>query len=160
MPQPNRLMFAALVLVSGCGTGSGDVSGTVSFKGEKVPTGMISFILGSQISHGEIHNGMYHVSGVPLGEAAITIVRLDPSQPDPYEALNKVRRQMIERKVADPKEIDAGIVTDTAQLDALQKKRHLLPLAYSRTATSGLRFTVAAGSNSFDIELKENPKAK
>lgn len=153
-----RYYLLWLLLATGCGPRSGDVSGTVTFNGEKVPSGTVSFISEGKLFPAEIQDGLYQVSGVSPGQAIITVVRLDANQLDPYEALNRVRKQMLEKSGTDPIEIDPKVVTDTLQLEALQKKRHLLPLVYSTEATSDLRFTVASGPNTFNIELHEGPK--
>ena len=101
-----------------------------------------------------------NLRGVPVGEAKITVVRLDPAQPDPYEAVHQARRQLAESKDADPKKITSGVVTDPVKLLELQKRRHLLPFSYSSPETTDLRFSVVPGANSFDIELFDRPKAK
>jgi hypothetical protein len=149
-----------LALVSGCGTRVATVSGTVNYRGEKVPSGTITFISGSTLCQAEIQNGRYEVESVPPGEAVITVVRLDPDQPDPYEALNKVRKQMLEKNVADPKQIDPHVVTDPVQLEAMWQKRHLLPFSYSSPGTTDLRFTVTPGVNTFHIDLHDHPPSK
>jgi hypothetical protein len=151
------LWVALLALAAGCGPSTGTISGTVTFKGEPVPSGTVSFLSAGKIAEGEIHDGLYEVARVPVGDARITVVRLDPKRPDPYEALNRARQRMIETGATDLKTIDPNIVTDAVQLDALQKQRHLLPFAYSRPEKSGLRFTVVAGPHTFDIPLSEKP---
>jgi hypothetical protein len=150
----------SLILASGCAPGTGSVSGTVTYKGERVPSGTVSFLSGGKVLEAEIRDGAYEISGLPLGESRIAVVRLDPDQPDPAEALHGARQRMAEGKVADPKQIDPGVVTDPLQQNALQKKRHLLPLAYSSPETSGLRLKVMPGANTFDIQLLDQPKAR
>jgi hypothetical protein len=143
-----------LMLVAGCGATEGSLSGTVMIDGAKVPSGTVSFVSAGKVCQAEIRDGRYVVEGVPVGPAIVTVVRLDPNQPDPYDALNKVRKEMTERKVTDPKQIDPKVVTDAAELDSLAKKRYLLPLAYAAPQTSSLHFQVAAGVNTYDIELR------
>ena len=149
-----------LLVVSGCGPSTGAISGTVTFKGAEVPSGTVSFFADGKLYETEIDNGVYRISGVPPGAAKIAVLRLDPNQPDPYVALNKARTEMLARKAAHPREIDPSVVTDPAQLEFLQRKRHLLPFVYSSPNTSGLRFIVAAGANVFDIKLQDRPNAK
>ena len=38
-----------MILTTGCGADTGSVSGTVTFKGDKVPSGTISFIVGDRL---------------------------------------------------------------------------------------------------------------
>jgi hypothetical protein len=145
---------AILMLVAGCGATTGSVSGTVTMDGVKVPSGTVSFVSPGKVCQAEIRDGRYEVEGVPVGPAVVTVVRLDPNQPDPYDALNKVRKEMTARKVADPKQIDPKVVTDAAELDAHAKKRHLLPLSYTAPQTSDLQFAVVGGANTYDIRLR------
>jgi hypothetical protein len=156
-----RLFWLPLLAVAaGCGPATGSISGTVTFKGEPVPSGTVSFLANAKVVEGQIQDGHYEVAGVPVGEARITVARLDPKRPDPYDALNRARQRMLETRAADLKSIDPSVVTDPVQLDLLQKQRHLLPFAYSRPESSGLRFTVAAGPNNCDLPLsdKSNPR--
>lgn len=154
------LCLLCLVLASGCGSGAGSISGTVTFKATKVPSGTVTFFAGGKVFEAAIENGVYHIDGIPPGEAKVAVIRLDPKQPDPYDALNKARTQMIEKKAAHPRDIDPTVATDPAQLELLQRKRFLLPFVYASPSTSNLRVTVAAGANTFDITLQDQPKAK
>ena len=132
----------------------------MTFKDAEVQSGTVSFFADGKLYETEIANGVYKITGVPAGEAKIAVIRLDPNQPDPYDALNKARTQMLARKAGHPREIDPTVVTDPAQLDFLQRERHLLPFVYSAPNTSDLRFTVAAGANTFDIQLQDWPNSK
>jgi hypothetical protein len=149
-----RRLLVLLLLVVGCGPHTGTVSGSVTFNGATVSDGTVSFITAGKVFSTEIRDGKYEVAGVPPGPAKVTVVRLDANQPDPYEALNKVRKEMVLKKVADPKQIDPKIVTDPAQLEALARKQHLLPLSYASAATTDLQLEVIAGPNTYPIELK------
>jgi hypothetical protein len=155
--------FSCLVwifLVCGCGPSTGTISGTVTFKDAEVPSGTVSFFTGGKLFETEIDHGVYRISGIPPGEARIAVIRLDPNQPDPNDALNKARTQMLERKAAHPKDIDPAVVTDPVQLELLQQKRHLLPFIYSSPNTSELRFTVEPGANTFNIQLQDRPNSR
>jgi hypothetical protein len=149
-----------LFLVSGCGPSTGTVSGTVTFKNAMVLSGTVSVFAGGKVFEAEIQDGTYKISRIPPGNVKIAVIRMDPKLPDPYDALNKARAQMIERKAANPRQIDPAVVTDPMQLELLQRKRHLLPFVYSSPNTSDLRFTVSAGANTFDLNLQDRPKSK
>lgn len=145
-------------MLAGCGARTGTLSGTVRYQGDKVASGTVAFVVAGKSYRGEIKDGAYTVAGVPPGEARVTVVRIDPSQPDPYEALTKARKQMLAKKLDDPRDVDAAVVTDTTKLEAQRKKRHLLPYRYSSADRTDLRFTVAAGAHRFDIELQPDPE--
>jgi hypothetical protein len=148
-----------LCLAGGCGPSAGTLSGTVTFKDAKVPSGRVSFFADGKLYETKIDGGAYQIRDIPPGEAKVAVIRLDPNQPDPYDALNKARTQMLEGKGAHPREIDPTVVTDPVQLELLQRKRHLLPFVYSSPNTSDLRFTVEAGANTFDIKLQDRPNS-
>jgi hypothetical protein len=158
-PTPSACLLW-LFLVSGCGPSTGAISGTVTFNDAEVPSGTVSFFVDGKPYETEIADGAYQISDVPTGEAKIAVIRLDPNQPDPYDALNRARTLMLERKAAHPREIDPTVVTDPVQLEVMQRKRHLLPFVYSSPNTSDLRFRVAAGANTFDIKLQDRPNTK
>lgn len=147
--------LVCLVSLSGCGPRLADVHGTVTFKGERLSSGTVCFVVGDKVYERDIHEGAYQLTGISPGLAQVTVVRLDPSQPDPYVKLGQVRRHMIEKQSSDPKALDPDVVTDPLKLRALQKKQHLLPLAYATPATSDLRATIKPGANTFDIALQE-----
>jgi hypothetical protein len=149
-----------LLFAAGCGPGTAAVSGTVAFKGEPVPSGTVTFFSGGKQIDGQIQAGHYEAIGVPLGKARITVIRLDPRRPDPYESLNRARQRMLETKAADLKAVDPNVVTDPVQLDALQKQRHLLPFFYSTPETSTLRHTIVAGPNTLDLRLSDKPNPR
>ena len=154
--------FCLLLLLSvvGCKESTGRVSGTVVYQGQKIPTGTVTFLVGGKIVEAEIQDGVYEVRNVPLGEAKITVVRIDPNQPDPYEAVNKTRKQLAQATDAAANTSMPSVLTDPVKLQELQKKRHTLPLFYSSPETSDLRFLVGAGANTFNIQLLDRPASQ
>jgi hypothetical protein len=144
-----------LLLTTGCGPDRSTVSGTVTYQGTKVPDGTISFLTAGRVFEGEIRDGAYEIQGVPAGEAIVTVIRLDPKQPDPYDTLAKVRHHMAEKSVTDAKKIAPNVVVDPQQLAFLQKKRHMLPVAYSVPETSDLRCMVSGARCVCHIALHE-----
>src|SRR5689334_8955432 len=116
------LLFA---LLAGCGASTGTITGTVRYQGANVAAGTVAFVVAGKSYRGDLKDGAYRVAGVPPGEARVTVVRLDPAQPDPYEALTKARKEMLSKKLDDPRDVNPSVVTDTARLEAQRKKRHL-----------------------------------
>lgn len=148
-----RLFAAGLLAAMGCNAYTGSVSGTITYKGEKVASGTVSFLSQGRVVEADIHDGTYHVEGVPPGEAIVTVVRPDSGQPDPLLAATLARKQSAENKT---KKINVA-ECDPGRLALLQKKRQLLPDVYSSPQTSDLHFMVAAGANGYDIHLLEQP---
>ncbi len=152
------LYLVCFALVAGCGSRTANVAGTVTYKGEKLPTGTVSFVCAGKLAEGEIHDGRYEIHGLPAGEARVAVVRLDSKQPHPYAGLNSARKQTIDRQPA--KDIDPRILAEAAKVRELEKKQHLLPYAYSSPDTSKLRFTVSPGNNRFDIVLHDDADSR
>ena len=151
------MWFIGLLAACGCNPDTGSISGTVMYKGKEVPSGTVSFFTQGKVFETDIQEGNYQIKAVPLGEARIIVIRLDPALPDPREPLNQARKRSADNQIS---QMDPAIVSDPIRLEALQKKRHLLPVIYSSPNTSDLRYTVIAGTNTFDIQLQEIPSFK
>jgi hypothetical protein len=71
------LLGLSLLLAVGCGGsgGKGTVSGTVSYRGQPLPTGNIAFFdsKGQPLTAATIHDGKYTVNDLPPGPVKITI---------------------------------------------------------------------------------------
>lgn len=141
--------------VCGCDSGTGSISGTITYNGQEVPSGTVSFFAQGKVIETEIQDGRYQINRVPLGEARITVVHLDPAQPDPRDSLNQARKQSAD---GNTKRIAPSVVSDPIRLEAFQKKRHLLPYHYASLDTTDLRCQVLAGATKFDIRLVDQPK--
>jgi hypothetical protein len=172
MPLKRRLLLHALLVflllpALGCGRGKSSVSGTVTLDGKPLYTGTIVFIPeGAPAVSGEIKEGQYAVTGVPKGEAAVTV--------DDKEA--KLRADQAKRQVSAapregtlagkappganmPPEARAELEKQQQQMaDAAKQNRELaehfrpVPDKYGDPKESGLKFQVGSGST-YDISL-------
>lgn len=156
LKQARGLWLIGLLIVLGCESGTGSVTGIVRYRGEKVPSGTISFLSQGKVAEAEIKEGRYRVKGVPVGEARITVVRLDPTQPDPLETVKNARKQESEIKTCN----GPAPLPTPSQVEALQLKRHLLPSQYASLETTDLNCTVTSGENSCDITLHDRTPPK
>jgi len=80
-----RLVPAALLLLTGCGGGRGDITGVVTYKGEPLPLGRITFLgeTGQQEAvSGYIIRGKYTIQGCPAGPVKVGIESLEPPNPE------------------------------------------------------------------------------
>ena len=154
--RSHGMWVIGLLAVCGCESGTGSISGTVMYKGQKVPSGTVSFSTQGKVFETDIQDGSYQIRGVPVGEARITVIRLDPEQPDPRDQVNQARKQSAENK---SNRIDPAVISDPIRLEVLQKKRHLLPYRYASLDTTDLRCQVLAGANTYDIKLLNQPKS-
>ena len=150
---PRLVLVALVALPLGCGGDPskpklGRVSGTVTYKGEPVTKGVVSFVPAGgpgvetgQPAAGEIgSDGSYELTtfdegdGAVLGEHVVLVqaVEMDPS-------------------------IEGGSmpIPDAQGRLNIKPPKHLVPEKYSKAETSPLRFTVAEGSNTYDIKLAD-----
>jgi hypothetical protein len=87
--------------------------------------------------------GKVTVNGKPLAEGTVTFVSLDQKAPKVATATLKDGAYMV-------KDVPAGKYAVAVS----SKTAGAVPAKFGTTDTSGLTFTVAAGANSYDIELK------
>lgn len=142
-PAGAILLACALTLTfSGCGAGTGDVSGKVTHKHKALVFGTV-MIVGSDglPRYGEItEEGTYWVAGVPCGQVHIAVNSPDPTTPLFSKDESKGPRTR-------PPE-------EAKRLAALKSKWFALPDKYGDPNTSALTLAVHRGLNTQDIDLK------
>ena len=132
------LLVLLVVALAGCSRPKGIVAGKVSYNGEAVPSGTVSFYgKDDEVSSAPIGpDGTYEATKVPLGEVKVTVTTPPPPDENAAERLKK-----------NPMVIDKGI-------DIKQQKVVSVPRKYNLPGTSGISLTVTQGSQPFDIALK------
>jgi hypothetical protein len=141
-----RTRVAALILLTvvGCGKGKGAVEGTVSYKGELIPWGRITFVCegGNKPARtSKIINGKYLVTDCPVGAARISVESF--AVPD-------------RGKQASGKDITKGFGPpsgDEIPPLELAGKHVKIPPEFSNPETSHLEYTIVPGKQSHDVEL-------
>jgi hypothetical protein len=130
--------FLLLLAAAGCGN-TGTVSGRVTYKGEPVPGGVITFYgANGRTDSGRIEaDGRYAVYQAPLGEVKVTVVR---PKVGPPPRVFKGREP--------PRHPDAA-----GSAPAPSDKVMILPDRFKDPSTSGLTVTVKGGSQTTDIDL-------
>jgi hypothetical protein len=119
----------ALLLAAGCGRPMGDVSGTVTFRGEPLALGTIAFInLDGSVAQGNIEDGLYRIAKVPVGAAKITVS-------------------------AHPSPIPPNMLANVQAAPAYHKKFVPIPERYQDADQSGLTYTVVRGKQTHDVPL-------
>jgi hypothetical protein len=139
------ISLAALValLASGCG-GKGEVSGQVTFKGEPIPWGRITFL--SQEGNrpaisSSIRNGNYTIKGCPTGLVKISV-----------ESFKAVARDPRAGPQGMAKGFQAPQGTEEPPAEAIGKYL-AIPQKYGNAETSGLEYTVTRGQQEHSIPL-------
>jgi hypothetical protein len=180
------LLMAALVL-SGCGPNNGmnlgRVQGKVTYKGEPVKYGTVSFVPDSSkgtsgpIAMGNIKDdGSYILStsdagdGAVVGHHRISVVGLDPTPipgekatPTPEESpleVMKARAKGLHKSSATSKATGPKAVGDTFTDRGGRVYRYVIPMKLGMAEESGLEVDVSSGSNTVNIEISEDGKAR
>ena len=126
-----------LAIVSGCrptGPATGEVSGTVSYKGQPLPTGTVIFVgPDKRIARSLIKDGSYKIRDAPVGQVTIGVA----SHPFVPPALQRMQPGQPSPPVEGP---------DDPYLP--------LPLKYKDPEQSGQTYTVHEGQQTFNITLK------
>lgn len=130
------LTLLVSAFAGGCGSGGpsmGRVSGTVSYKGQPLPKGTISFIATDAVrpnATGDIQNGAYTLQtaepgdGAVVGEYKVAIIDVDP------EAANEEMPGM-----------------------PIEAPKSAIPAKYQNADRSGLTAKVESGGNTINFDL-------
>lgn len=139
-----------LLTFLGCGADDGlesryPVSGKVTYKGEKVKTGSVSFVPADvnsgRAAGGEIQDGYYSLTTLTPGDGAMS---------------GKYKVSIISENVDLSKafaEADGGALPEAAVAKA--RRKSLIPRKYGSVSTSDMTAEVKAERNSIDFDLKD-----
>lgn len=141
-----------IVLAIGCGDTTGlakryPVSGKVTYKGQPVEKGRISFIPATADANpatGQIENGQYTLTTLTPNDGAI---------PGKYKVT--VLAQEIDDSQMKAIAKGGQFHHDAAYAKAIKTAKAVVPSKYALAETSGLEREVAAQSNRFDIDLPD-----
>ncbi len=133
-------LFVAIVVgaVTGCGGQTGHISGTVSWDGQKLPSGRIVFLCDGgdkPVLMSSIHDGSYTVNEAPIGPARVAV--------ETFEITTTPVPGMISSPVPPDQEHDT-----VAEGEYMR-----IPARYKSPTTSGLIHDIVAGSQSRDFNL-------
>lgn len=150
MKRTSVFMFiaGAMVLAGGCAS-KATITGTVTYKGEPIPSGSITFTpeSGAPLVNAPIRDGKYTAEDVPMGNAKVSIMSMYMSgRPSPM--MDPGKRE----KMAPPK--DAPPEAQKAFERSTQFKKGLkIPEKYVDPQQSGLTYTVQRGPQTKDFNL-------
>jgi hypothetical protein len=145
---------AATVLLLGCGGGKGDITGEVTYKGEPISVGRITFL--SQVGNNEVKSahiirGKYTITGFPAGSVRISIESFEPPEKDILENTKKVDISAAGRM----KEFMKGPPPELIEMASGPPLKFVpIPLSYANPESSNLTYEVKRGAQTFDIPLK------
>jgi hypothetical protein len=131
-----------LALAAGCGAGTGNVSGKVTYNnGTPLPGGTICFFgPGGKVTRAKIQgNGTYAATDVPVGPVKVAVAPATP----PRRRLGKSRSPFAKEGGA-----------EEAAEESPSKKYVKVPKKYLNPDTSELKLTVVPGDQPFDVDVK------
>jgi len=169
MQEARQLGLGLLVLciglaAEGCGRSTGEVTGKVLFRNKPLAAGSaVTFFpaSGKGASTGRVTaDGSYTVFEVPLGKVRIAIAphaagiaKLDPKMKMMRDALKsgkmKVAPEELEKMPPQMRE-----AVEAVKGGASSDPSVTIPKEYTDPSKSGLEYTVTAGKQTYDIELK------
>jgi hypothetical protein len=141
-------------LLAGCGGGKGDISGEVTFNGEPVSVGRITFL--SEVGNKEVISayiirGKYTIKACPVGPVKISVESIEPPDPEKLKATEENMAKVPMARGMKAPEIPAEIM----ELASGPKLKYVqIPLEYANPESSGLTYEVKKGPQPFDIPLK------
>lgn len=135
------LVLGTLLATAGCGASKGTVSGSVSYKGENLKGGKVTFVNEKKetVGYSEIdENGKYSIAKVPAGEYTVC-VETESFKPSPQMEM------MIKSR---PKEAQQG-----NDLASRAKRYKAIPAEYGDPEKSKLKVKVTGGKQEYNIPL-------
>lgn len=158
------LVGPALLAVLGC-SGADDigklypVSGTVTYKGEKVAKARINFVPTAKEGRGasgQVENGAYTLTTLNPNDGALEgeyLVTVDDRETD-TESLKKDAEKLAAKKGVE--KFGGGMmIPQDMQAKALQSAKGRLPGKYQLATTTDQKANVKPGSNTINLELKD-----
>jgi hypothetical protein len=135
---------------AGCG-GTGDVKGTVYFKGEKLKFGTVSVTASNGVFQCLItEEGAYEFQGVGTGKAKFHVVCQDPKT---VELVTQLAMQSKDPNAAKDKGGRVNVKgIQGAGAKALEDP-NLIPAKYGDLGNEILVYTITSGPNTYDIRL-------
>ncbi len=133
----------AVLLLAGCGSGSGSISGKVTYKDKPLSGGTVTFMTSDQQVKTAVigSDGAYSIPKLTTGPAKIAVmpvVPLPPMMPGGM-AMDPGKMGVPEENIAPPPAADKSVA---------------IPEHYKDPEKSGLTYTVTAGNQEHNIELK------
>lgn len=137
---------------AGCGQGTCDIQGRVTYQGKPVVYGGVLVVddHGKTVSAGLDDEGHYVATGVRTGAVRFAVISSGPSSTAPPNSRKN--------EIKDGQEPDQGARAKPAATASVAAKSdpkwQPLPKQYADPEVSGIATVVKRGDNTFDIELK------
>lgn len=142
-------LIGVICVLTGCGPSVGEVSGVVTFEGQPVPGGLITFRPGdssqNSVAYELERDGRFKVE-LPIGEVSVCI---DNRQFEPQPALQPA----VPPGLSLPPEVVKSMQESTKESARVSDRWMKLPEKYYAIETSGIKFTVQGGAQEENIQF-------
>jgi hypothetical protein len=147
-------LVLVLLTLAGCDSGTGAVTGRVTFQGKPVVFGSVVMVgADNKLVSGPLDaEGRYAINGVPLGTVQVAVVSPNPAPPRRLPRRLLKRREEMFKLQEEKKDVQDSPAPAVPKVDS--SKWFPLPKQYELADTSGITTTIYSGENTFDIELK------
>jgi hypothetical protein len=152
---PNVLGLSLLLLAAGCGS-RGTVSGKVLYKGKPLTGGHVVFLhQKGSFTTAIQEDGSYSIDRVPSGPVKIAVTAAGPVHP--RHGLSKSQLEKMQKNKPEVKSDEDAPKAMMAEMlgsaSGGNKSGVNLPEKYGDPEKSGLTYTVAGGSQTYDIKV-------
>jgi hypothetical protein len=139
---PGQAGLLLALAAGGCGARTGTVRGTVTFAGEKLSAGTVTFFGSGETikTSGIAADGSYQIDGIPAGLAIITVATSPPPEGVPVMPLPPLPRDM-------------PVSTKPTFVGPAFGPYVDIPKKYRSPEQSGLSWAVRGGAQTHDIVL-------
>jgi hypothetical protein len=150
-------LAVATLGVVGCGMGTGDVRGRVTYRGRPVICGGVIMVgPDGRTVTGQVNaEGHYRLKSVPAGTVRVAVVSPNPTGMFAFAGAEQAKSKIMKDKLsANLTKSKSDNATEQAVSKVDRRKWFPLPKQYESTETSGITTIIQRGDNTFDIELK------
>jgi hypothetical protein len=159
-PQRMGSVLLLGLLAAGC-SGKGEVSGKVSYRGQPLVGGVVTFFHPTKGAFNSriYKDGSYVIPDIPAGKVKVAVKSLPPSgrsanpmaQMLKQESAKKGKTFSAEDRAKMSPEMKAALENSSAPKSPQEVK---IPANYADPEKSGLEYTVIGGKQTRDLELK------
>ncbi len=138
-----------LLLLAGCSSSNGTITGKVTYQGKPLPSGTVTFVpeKGGSAVVGVIQDGEYKATKVPTGPAKIAVITSSTSAPPDYIAQMRPPAELMEKAGMDKS------AAESAKSASPSQQAPSLPEKFKDPDKSGLTYTVKSGTQVHNIDL-------
>jgi hypothetical protein len=159
-------LILLIPFLAGCAPAIGKVTGKVTYKGQPVPGGFVTFrpVDGRQnaVTATLEQDGRYSTVEIPAGEVMVTIDNREleprssiPSLPPNVPLSPEMRAKLGSGKAAAPPPPGDGAPATGEDVRRPSGRYLPIPEKYYNAESSGLKFTIKGGEQTLDIELTD-----